>query len=173
MDLSDLNETIEEYGKNNTWVKPPNKTQFSNYIENVVDEIEKSRSKVESLIDKLGKVDSKFLTAKPDYSKRKDSDERIFDLVRPEVLIEKVGNCNKGVITGPHIDYGDLKSERIKYKEEHNLFKMWVDGKIQGSLLIKGNITCPENVLTNEKFFGCSYPKINTEEDWKELTKDL
>jgi hypothetical protein len=132
--------------------------RISNYTNDAFDYIEGNMVKTKELINKLGKVDKKFLTSTPNYSKIKDEDCFICEIIRPAVLFEKIGNDNKGIVTGLHKDYGDLKSQRKDYKEDKNVYNMWVKGEIQGSVLVNASNMGPENILTGELFFGCLHP---------------
>lgn len=136
--------------------------EFNNKIKNI-----------EDLISKLGKFDKKFITKEPSKSYSSDSNECVYYLVKPEVLVEKVGNKNKGIITGHHVDYGgiDIFSQRKKYKEDNNVFNMWVNGKIEGSVLVKNEQYYPINILNNERYFGCNFNKMDIEEGYKNLLK--
>jgi hypothetical protein len=145
-----------------------------NYIEETVKHIEKNRHNVENLISKLGKFDSKFINKESSTVHNSETLECSYYLVTPAVLVEKTGNANKGMFTGPHIDYGvDIELQRAKYKDDTNIFKMWVKGEIQGSVVVTGDAGFVRNRLTNETFHGCSYPWIKSEADWKKFIKDL
>jgi len=154
MDLNNLDEVMKDrhigFDKN--------KINTIGYLEDMIEETNKNRPKIEEFIKKIGKVDSKFLTAEPNYSKLKNDDYFICEIVRPAVLFEKIGNANKGVVFGPHIDYGDMKLQREKYRDDKNVYNMWVKGEIQGSVLMNPSNMGPENVLTGELFFGCFNP---------------
>jgi len=132
--------------------------QNSNYINDAFDYIEDNMIKTKEIIKKLGKVDNRFLTSTPNYSKIKDDDYFICEIFRPAVLFEKIGNANKGVVFGPHKDYGDMKLQREKHRDDKNVYNMWVKGEIQGSVLMNPSHMGPENVLTGELFFGCFNP---------------
>lgn len=132
--------------------------QNSNYINDAFDYVEYNMIKTKEIIDKLGKVDNRFLTSTPNYSKIKDDDYFICEIFRPAVLFEKIGNANKGVVFGPHKDYGDMKLQREKHRDDKNVYNMWVKGEIEGSVLMNPSHMGPENVLTGELFFGCFNP---------------
>jgi nucleoside-specific outer membrane channel protein Tsx len=132
--------------------------QNSNYINDAFDYVECNMIKTKEIIDKLGKVDNRFLTSAPNYSKIKDDDYFICEIFRPAVLFEKIGNANKGVVFGPHKDYGDMKLQREKHRDDKNVYNMWVKGEIEGSVLMNPSHMGPENVLTGELFFGCFNP---------------
>jgi hypothetical protein len=132
------------------------------YIKESVKHIYDNRIKVEELIFKLGKFDERLINHKSKTEHKESVNECLSYLVRPEVLIEKIGNKDKGVFHGTHIDYGDLKSQRIKHKEDMNVFKMWERGDIKGSVIISsmsgGNLNgTPINIINNEIFYGCYY----------------
>jgi len=156
MDLSDFDKLTTLAMRPSTTLNKDNPT--IKYIEDTVKSIDINRSKVKNLIKKIGKVDSKFLTVEPNYSKIKDDDYFICEIFRPAVLFEKIGNANKGVVFGPHKDYGDMKLQREKHRDDKNVYNMWVKGEIQGSVLMNPSHMGPENVLTGELFFGCFNP---------------
>lgn len=154
MDIEEIEETTTLFGIKT--VSPISNTIVTNHLEEELKVIKNNRSKVEELISKLGKFDERFISKKP--STAHDCDEFLYYLVKPEVLVEKIGNQNKGVFIGLHADYGfDIKSQRDKYKEDNNIFKMWVKGEIRGSVVVTSEAGLTSNVLTNETFFGCNY----------------
>jgi len=134
-----------------------------------------NRKNVEELISKLGKFDEKFLTKEPSRPYNSNANECYYYLVKPAVLIEKKGNKNKGVITGTHLDYGDLNilSQRKQYKEDNNVFNMWVKGEIKGSVFVTNEQYYPINLLNNERYFGCNFNKMDTEQGYENLLKSL
>ena len=140
-----------------------------------LEEFNNKRKNIEDLISKLGKFDEKFITKELSKSYNSILDECVCYRVKPEVLVEKVGNKNKGVVSGTHIDYGemDIFSQRKKYKEDNNVFNMWVDGKIEGSVLVTNEHYYPINILNNERYFGCNFDKMDVEQGHKNLLKSL
>jgi hypothetical protein len=171
MDLSDFDKITSIGLRPSTQINKSNPAL--NYIEEAVKTIDKNRPKVEELISKLGKFDERFIDREPTTAHSPEAAECLSYLVKPEVLIEKIGNKNKGVYKGTHIDYGDLNLQRTQYKEDKNVFNMWVKGEIPGSLVATNNAGFTMNLLNNETFFGCSYPWIKSKEDWVKLTENL
>ena len=143
------------------------------YINNVVEKTNQNILKTKELIDNMGKFDKKFITHIPKTAYSKDANECLSYKVKTEVLFEKIGNKNKGVFQGVSIEYGDFKINREQYKEDNNIFNMWINGKIQGSVLITSNAGFTINALNNEIFFGCNYDYIHSNEQWKKLTENL
>jgi len=148
MDIEEFEETTTLFGISFNTIQ----------LEEELKVIKNNRSKVEELISKLGKFDERFISKKSSTAHSEEALECLYYLVKPEVLVEKIGNQNKGVFIGLHADYGfDIKSQRDKYKEDNNIFKMWVKGEIQSSVVVTSEAGLTSNVLTNETFFGCNY----------------
>lgn len=135
------------------------KNPDSEYVKDMCTKFETDRPAIDTLIKKLGKFDKKFiekesLTAHNEYILEC---EQYF--VNPEVFIEKIGNANKGVMIGTFMGYGNLVENRKKTFSDKNVFNMWVNGKIEGSVLVTSSHMGPENILTGELFMGCNTDK--------------
>jgi len=111
---------------------------------------------IEEIIEKISKIDKKYIDYQPRSNPK--NPELEFEIYRPAVLVEKIGNKDKGVVTGPNVMYHKVLNCRKQRKDDTNVFKMWAEGKIPGSVLVTTEAGFVSNQLNGETFFGCWYP---------------